>query len=126
MKLTLTTIFQLLYHIFLPGTPSFLMSRLSTYNIEKPEGPGYEAKHFSVYLPLFSVVLVRVDYATYSLVHEESIDGLRRREETARSRGELEVVVGEEVEDSKGERVDTVLGVVGHLDVWESMLEKWD
>ena len=69
---------------------------------------------------------MRVDYAAYGLIHQESIDRLRRGEETARSRGELEVIVGEQVEDGKGERVDTVLSVVGYLDVWESMLEKWD
>ena len=66
---------------------------------------------------------MRVDNASNSLIHEEPVNVIQRWEETAGTRGALEVVVGEEVEDGKGERIDAVLGVVGNLDVRESMLE---
>ena len=64
-----------------------------------------------------------VDDASDRLVHEKSVDGLGRGEEAPGSWCELEVLVREEVEDGKRQRVDTVLCVVGHLDVGKSMLE---
>ena len=64
-----------------------------------------------------------VDDASDHLIHEKSVDGLWRGEEAPGSRGELEVLIREQVEDGKRQRVDTVLCVVGNLDVGKSMLE---
>ena len=72
--------------------------------------------------PFFPVVLMRVDDAANGLVHEEPVDGLGRGQDAAGSWGTLEVVVGKQVKDGKGERVDAVLCVIGDLYVGESVL----
>ena len=69
-----------------------------------------------MYVPLLPVALVRVDDATDHLLHEEPVDGVRRREGAARSLSELEVLLREEMKDGKWEGVDRVLRVNGNLD----------
>ena len=76
-----------------------------------------------MYIPLLSVSLVRVDDATDHLLHEEPIDGVRRREGATRSLSELKVLLREEMKDGKRERIDRVLRVNGNLDAGQGMLQ---
>ena len=69
-------------------------------------------------------MLVRIYDAANSLLHEESVDGVGRGEETTRPLGVLEVIVGEEVKNGKRERIDAVLRVIGYLDVGQRMLQR--